>query len=155
MPPRHRTMLGPKGRLHHRTEEFHGSGIGSRTYPNLGRNHFLSSQKSGSRLSGAVAQVYLCQKPLPNKIETRVSSSDDSGVVRTRRELRVRSDALQGPRNQPFIENKPVISGLISFVIFPQAQCPTSVRKFIGLPPFALRPLRALGSRTQLAVSAP
>jgi len=44
--------------------------------------------------------------------------------------------------NQPFIENKPVISGLISFVIPPQALCPTSVRKFIGLPPFALRPLR-------------
>jgi hypothetical protein len=31
---------------------------------------------------------------------------------------------VASPRNHPFIENKPVISGLISFVIFPQAQCP-------------------------------
>jgi hypothetical protein len=44
------------------------------------------------------------------------------------------------PRNQPFTENKPV--SLISFVIFLQPQCLTSVRKFIGLLPFALRPLR-------------
>ena len=71
------------------------SGVQRKT---LFRKVFLSSQKSGSRLNGAVAQVHLCQKGLPNKIETTLSSSDDSGVVRTRRELRVRSDGCRPPQ---------------------------------------------------------
>jgi len=51
--------------------------------------------------------------------------------------------------NQPFIENKPVISGLISFVIPPQAQCPLVRARMLPERPSEFLPDRSVYVKIQ------
>jgi hypothetical protein len=62
---------------------------------------------------------------------------------------------VASPRNQPFIENKPVISGLISFVIFRKRSVQQVSENSLACLLSHYGHSALLGSRTQLAVSAP